>query len=327
MNKKHLHLFIYIAVLGACTACSTTWDEQFADMPFEATVDASLTVATERLEFPDEAATQQIDIAATGYWTATTSAGWLQLGMTHGKGNASLSVTAEANKSTTQSRTATITISNGTASYTVSVSQSTMTEMLKIVDTSTLEHNYLGGSNEVAVESNVAWSVNSNASWLTVSKNEDGTGFKVEVGQNISINAREAVVTVRGVGLNSTVSVIQHGVVSPTLSKVSALNITKHSATCRFSYSSEDLDVTEYGICYSNTAANPDKSNAKTVQQSGNGHSGNPSFDISDLKSKTTYYVRAYIVTPLGLLYGETIEFTTLVSAPEESDNGTPKEN
>ena len=326
MNKKPLYLFIYIAAIGACTACSTSWDEQFADTPFEATVNASLAVGTERLEFPDEAATQHIDIAATGYWTATTSAGWLQLGTTHGKGNASLSVTAEANKSTTQSRNATVTISNGTASYTVSVSQATMTEMLRIVDTSTLVHYYPGGSNEVAVESNVAWSVSSNASWLTVSKNEAGTGFTIVVGQNISINTREATVTVRGVGLSSSLSVFQYGVVPPTLSEVSTLSIAKHSATCRFNYYSEDLDVTEYGICYSNTASPPDKSNAETVQQSGSGHSGNPSFDISDLKSKTTYYVRAYIVTAIGTQYGETTQFTTPASAPNEDDNGTPQD-
>lgn len=326
MNKKYLHIFIFIAALGACTACSSSWEDQFDDTPFEATVDASLTVGTEKLEFTDEASTQNIDIAAKGYWTATTSAGWLQLGMTSGKGNASLSVTTEANKSTTQLRTATITISNGTATYTVSVSQATMTEMLKIVDSTPLAHNYQGGSNEVAVESNVAWSVSSNASWLAVSKNETGTGFRVEVGQNISINTREAVITVRGVGMSSTLSVTQYGVVPPTLSEISTSNIAKHSATCRFTYNSEDLDVTEYGICYSNTATTPDKSNAKTMKLSEGGHSGNPSFDISDLKSKTTYYVRAYIVTVIGTQYGETTQFTTPASAPNEDDNGTPQD-
>ena len=325
MNKKYLHIFIFIAALGACTACSSSWEDQFDDTPFEATVDASLTVGTEKLEFTDEASTQNIDIAAKGYWTATTSANWLKLGMTHGKGNASLGVSVDANMSTTQSRTATISVSNGLVTHSVSVTQEHMTELLQTARNE-LSYGFQGGTDNVGVESNVAWTVSSSASWVTVNRNQEGTGFSVTAQQNISTNARQATITVKGVTLNRTITVSQGAVRVPNVAELVVNGVTKHTANCKMEASSSDLEIIEYGICYSNVASTPTVDNAVVLKQDGGGRNVLHVFNLTDLTSKTTYYVRPYVVTSLGRQYGEIVRFTTPVSAPNEGDNGTPQD-
>ena len=299
MNKKPLYLFIYIAALSACVACSSSWDEQFADTPFEATVGSSLAVGTEKLEFSNEASTQQIDITAVGAWTATASANWLHLGVTHGKGNASLSVSADANKSTTQSRNASITVSNGLVNRTVSVTQEHLTEILQIGQNE-LSFSFQGGSEHIDVESNVDWTVSSNASWLAVSRNQDGNGFSVTAQQNISTNSRQATVTVKGVALSHSIAVSQGGAHVPNVAALNVSGITKHTADCKMEASSSDLDITEYGICYSSSASTPTVDNANVLKQDGGGKSISRVFSLTGLTSKTTYYVRPYVITSLG---------------------------
>lgn len=116
-----------------------------------------------------------------------------------------------------------------------------------------------------------------------------------------------------------------HTIPQPSVSEVSVGDITKHSATLSFAFSSASVDVTEYGVCYSSSSNAPTKNDNALVQQGG-GRGGNPSFEVSGLASKTTYYVRAFVVSVLGTQYGEAIEFTTQISAPNEGDNGTPQD-
>ena len=111
-----------------------------------------------------------------------------------------------------------------------------------------------------------------------------------------------------------------------SVSAVSVADLTKHTAVLGFSFSSSDADITEYGICYSSSNTTPTINNATIMSEQGGGRGGNPSFSVSGLVSKTTYYVRAYVVSMMGTQYGETIQFTTPTSAPNEGDNGTPKD-
>ena len=241
MIKNKIHIFIQIATLAVCSACSTSWDDEYGSRDFEAMVSSSssLTVDKSSLTFNGDASSQQLAIKCEGYWQAASTANWLQLGQTKGKGNATLSVKVSANNLTSQARQATITISNG------------------------LE--------------------------------------------------------------NQVVGVSQDGVPVPTFSNIAISNVTKNSAVCTFSFVSTILNVTEYGICYSSTAANPTTDNADVLQQSGGGKEGTASFTISSLNSKTTYHLRAYVFTSMGTTYSDVLDFTTQTSAPKEDDNGTPE--
>ena len=240
MKTKTLLITLTLTLtLTMLTACSSSWDDKYAGMPFVAMTASSISIDNESLEFPEQASSQSFSFSVAGYWTASTSASWLSLSATQGNGNGTIVVEAEAN-SNTQQRTAVITMSNG-------------------------------------------------------------------------IESRQ-------------VSVTQQGASLPEVSGVSVTDITKHSAQCSFSFSSALLDVTEYGICYNSSGQTPDTRNSTVQRQQGGGKSGNPTFSLNDLKSKTTYQVRAYVVTSMGTLYSETTQFATLVSAPNQGDNQTPQD-
>ena len=338
MSKK-LHLIIYIATAIACIGCSTSWDDQYDDTQFEASVQPSLSLSSESLEFSDEASSQQITITTESFWTASTSASWLSLSKTQGKGSGSVTVSVSANNgagatrasealtraNVTESRHAVVTFTNGNMTAHVNVTQAGMQELLE-VSVSSLAYSYMGGSDNVRVQSNTSWSVSSDASWLAVAKNKEETGFTVSAEQNINTEGRQATIKVVGRGLSHSIYVSQEGIVVPSVTEPNASDVTKHSATCGFSYSSSTVDVTEYGVCYSSTTNIPDVQNATVQKEAGGGRNGSPKFTLSGLQSKTTYYVRAYVVTILGTYYSEVVSFTTPASVPNEDDNGTPNE-
>lgn len=191
--------------------------------------------------------------------------------------------------------------------------------------TAELSYESQGGANEVPVAANVPWTVSSGAAWLTVNRNDAGTSFSVICQPNMSLNERQATLTVSGVGLSHAIAVSQRGVTAPIVGTPSVGAVEKHSANCQFSFTSADLDATACGVCYSPTASEPTTDNA-TLRQDNSGRSGQVAFALTGLDSKTTYHLRAFITTALGTHYSEPVEFTTLASVPNEGDNGTPQE-
>ena len=325
MKMKPLYLFVCMAAACATIGCSG-WDDNYGNVEFKGVANASLEVGQGELSYDEKSSSQPLTIMCQGAWKAVSSASWLTLSATQGWGDATIDVQVEANNNTVQARIATITVTNGIGSRIVNVTQNHLTELLHVVQVE-LVYGFQGGTDNVVVEANASWTVSSSASWLTVVRNQDQNSFTVTTQQNIGTENRQAVITVKGVTLSHSISVFQWGVQRPGVGSLSISGITKHTANCRMEASSADVEISEYGICYSSTASVPNVDNADVMKQGGGGHNVSHVFNLTGLRSKTTYYVRAYIVTPLGLLYGETIEFTTLVSAPEESDNGTPKEN
>lgn len=324
MKKKSIYIFI-ISAAGVFSACSDSWDDKYSMEPFDLVVAPSLAVNQEKMEFPCEESNQTLEIIANGRWTASTSASWLKLSQSHGRGNTSLNISVEAYTNTTQDRSATITISNGITTRQVSVTQLAMIESLQ---TSLGEWtvSYEGGNKVVEVRSNVPWTISSSASWLTFTKDSKGLSFTISVQKYINTTPREAKITIKGVKLIKEVIVSQSGVQAPVIGKLSVSNVSKHEATCNFQASSNDIDIKEYGVCYSNSNKTPSKTNADVKYQQGGGKNVTKSFKLTDLKSKTTYYVCPYVVTDLGTQYGETIQFTTPASVPNEDDNGKPKD-
>ena len=153
---------------------------------------------------------------------------------------------------------------------------------------------------------------------------EGDATIDVQVEANKSTQSRRAPVAFSNGLVTQNVIVTQAGVVLPTLTAISFSNITKHEAVLSFSYSSSELEVTEAGICIS-TSSQPDISSANVQKQRNSGKQASLTFAFKELKSKTTYYARPYVVTDAGVQYGETTQFTTLVSAPNEGDNQTPQ--
>lgn len=324
--EKILYIIIYIAAVTLTAACSDSWDDQYSDTAFEGVIAPSFSVSSDSLVFSDQASSQEITVAAHGRWTAKSNVSWLTVSCDQGGGGTTaVTVTVQANTNTLQARKGTITIGNGINNKTVNVLQSAMAENL-YVTVASLTSSFSGESGTVDVQANVTWTVSSNANWLTVKKNDGGTAFTWTANPNISTQPRQAVITVKGVSLQHAIAVAQTAVRAPTIAALTVSGITKHSADCSLQATSSDIDITEYGIYYSASAQSPGQGNAQTLKADGGGRSVRQVFQLKDLKSKTTYYVRPYVVTSLGRQYGDTTTFTTPVSAPNEDDNGTPND-
>jgi len=102
-----------------------------------------------------------------------------------------------------------------------------------------------------------------------------------------------------------------------TTSEIS--NITQTTAQGGGIVSTESMDITERGICWS-TNHNPTTSNSHA--HNGNGE-GSYTVNMTGLNANTTYFVRAYAKNSLGTTYGEEVSFTTLkmVSLPTITTN------
>lgn len=104
----------------------------------------------------------------------------------------------------------------------------------------------------------------------------------------------------------------------PVVNTLSVLNITTTSITVEAEALKSEEKLTQLGVLFSDISEEPTISEGKLVETKK--VSGKFTVDISDLKSNTTYWVRAYAKNIAGESYGETIEVTTK-KAPNVTTN------
>jgi len=92
-----------------------------------------------------------------------------------------------------------------------------------------------------------------------------------------------------------------------SVNTLSVSKITPTSAQIEGSVTDSYPPVTERGFCYS-TSSFPTINNLHVSTGSG---SGGYSATLSDLAGSTTYYVRAYAINEIGIVYGDEIQFET----------------
>ena len=98
----------------------------------------------------------------------------------------------------------------------------------------------------------------------------------------------------------------------PNLSTKTPSNVTLSSAVLGGVISNpNNITINEKGICYSKTT-NPFIENSQTLVSI---DSNNYSITLNNLDSNTTYYVKAYLKTNTGIVYGSQINFVTSASA------------
>jgi uncharacterized protein (TIGR02145 family) len=108
------------------------------------------------------------------------------------------------------------------------------------------------------------------------------------------------------------------GIVLPTISTDTIINITGGSATCNATISNNGgMEVTERGICWA-THSKPTTNDEITNNGTG---TGSYSGDLTNLQPATAYYVRAYATTSVGTAYGEELSFSSEVILPEVTLN------
>ena len=284
---------------------------------------SEINVSETFLSVSGEDQTKNISITCNSYWTVSSSSTWLTAKTANGKGNSSLTILISANPSTTQSRTSAIVISDGIKKISVNVEQQPTKERLALSET-LLDFAYESGSADVDVDSNIGWTATSSASWCTVSTTTSKLTVRAQA--NNSYSPRSATVSVTGTNssLSQQITVNQSAAKEPTMGVLSVSDITKTSATCKFTYNSPDIYVQSCGLCYSSTAKEPTTNNTY-VSINVSSHSGTPTLGLTGLTHNTTYYIRPYVTTSIGTTYGSVVLFTTeKINSPEEDDNPLP---
>lgn len=272
-------------------------------------------------------ATLKISASQNCDWTVTWSESWIHSIMpSKGRGTQIATITVTANPSSTESRKAFIKVANadGSIERKVTIVQSpngTLTDFR--LSTSELSANAPSGTVQFNIIGNAEWTIASNKSWATPStmSGSGSVSISVSLADNTSEESREAIITVASNDKTETVTIKQGAATKPTVTALKANYDGKTSAVVSFSYSSM-FPVTEYGVCY-NTTGQPTINDAHH-SETGNATQGSPTVSLTGLSYSTTYYVRAYAKSAVGITYSESASFTTANNWPGGDDNVTP---
>ena len=178
---------------------------------------ATLTLsATSRTFTADAANSKELGVTANVSWTAKSSASWLVVKTTSGKGNGKIVYNVAANTASA-SRTAKITVTGGGKTATFTATQSGKsggtTTTLTLSSTSRTFTADAANNKELGVTANVSWTAKSSVSWLVV-KTASGSG-NGKIVYNVAANAgsasRTGKITVTGGGKTGTFTVTQSG--------------------------------------------------------------------------------------------------------------------
>ncbi len=172
----------------------------------------SIDVPNHTLQFDDAAGTKTVNITANVAWTITCDADWLSVTPASGNGNASLSVTVQANDSFI-ARNAIVFIQSIIGTVRLYVVQSGHEAIIQL-GMDELHVPLIGGQYTVNVTANQLWKVTS-SEWISCSPPEgSGNGsIVITVTPCTLTNERIGQVTVSGVyGGSATVRVVQSSV-------------------------------------------------------------------------------------------------------------------
>ena len=185
-------LVMFAIPLLVLSACGETTKEEIADV---------LLISQDNVAFPKEGGTATISVACPSQWHSIVSDGtWITA--TDGEGKVTITVTANE---TGDSRKTSVTLESATDRKEIKVSQSWSGAVLtlKVNGPENVELDSEGEDFMFSVETNDAWDVKSDASWLTIDKN----GNLVNVRAAINDGAhRDATVTVTASAAGNTQS-------------------------------------------------------------------------------------------------------------------------
>ena len=273
--------------------------------------------------FPAAGGKGQVSIRSNTNWTVSVTGNFFTVTPEKGSENAALTVECQPNDSE-QERTGYIDVvgSNGTSTR-ITVSQEGVSYTL-VLSPDNVTVNAVGAVVKITLDGDAPWTATSNQEWATLDK-ISGTGagdIYVTIPENIQTATRQATITVSTSKKSLQCAILQLAGSAPQVSYPTVTNVGKYGATVSGTFSS-DFEVTEYGVCYSETNEKTtieDPHVSKTVSTT----SGEFSFDLTGLKSLTKYYVTIYARNKVGIRYSSYTSFTTTGGVPGEDDNTTP---
>jgi hypothetical protein len=160
-----------------------------------------LSVDKETITVEAAAATQTIEVTASGAWSATTDASWVTISPTNGSGDGTISVQIAENPELI-SRIATITVSSaGVKAQTVTVSQAADVAFMEVSHDLPDPVPAEGGTYTLTVTSNVNWTAETlQTEWCTIEpvKGEDNGEITVTIAENATVRVRSASIIIKG---------------------------------------------------------------------------------------------------------------------------------
>ena len=283
----------------------------------------SLDLSMSTMTFTNAAGSQDVTITSNTHWTISGSASWLTLNKTEGDNNASVKITVEANTAKSEREVVLTFSGSGGISKQLTVKQQGDTSTDFRLSTTELSANAVAGTVQFNIIGDAQWTLSSDKNWATpnTAYGEGNANITVSLTDNTSEGTREAVITVSSNTKTEKVTIRQSAGSKPTVSAINVNYDNKNSAVVSFSYSSM-FPVTEYGVCY-NTTGQPTINDAHQ-SETGSTTQGSPSISLTGLAYSTTYYVRAYAKSAVGIVYSESKSFTTANDWPGSDDNVTP---
>lgn len=205
--RNILYGFVAIMTIFACTPTT------------EPVVKPVLEVSTSKMTFNSFGGERPLTITTNNAWTVAADVDWITFDSENGDASAEpqqVMVYVDENKAVnTDPRTGKITVTSGGLTHEVEVSQSATEFVAELsVSLETLSAVAAGEALTFNVTSNVAWTVSSEAEWLTFSPasgeaSVDAATVTVTVAANDVEQARTATITVAGEGVEETISLTQ----------------------------------------------------------------------------------------------------------------------
>jgi len=155
-----------------------------------------------------------VNVTSNVSWTVTCPASWITCSPESGNNDGSFTVTANAANTGLDDRNATLTVSGGGITRNIGIGQSGSGPVLEVSATAITLDAAAGSNQSILVVSNLDWTVNETADWLSVAPGS-GTGdatltLTADLANNL-IDDRSTVVSLTGGGLTRNITVTQSG--------------------------------------------------------------------------------------------------------------------
>ncbi len=169
----------------------------------------TLTVQPPNRMVEDAAGSTTFNVTSNVTWMVSDDAEWLTVTTEFGINNMTLTATYDENTTTSQ-RVGTITVTGGGITRTVTVTQAAVPFTLTVTP-SNRDVPHTAGNTTFTVTSNTSWTVNDDATWLTVSPTSGNNNqtLTATFTENTTTSQRIGTITVTGGGITRTVTVTQ----------------------------------------------------------------------------------------------------------------------
>lgn len=267
---------------------------------------------------------EKFSIRTNTNWTLNLTGSFFTATPMSGSGNATITVVCQPQDSEDQ-RIGSLDITGQSEIFRIPIAQLGVNRTLTL-SPENVTVDAVANVVTISLNGDASWTASSNAEWATITQ-LSGTGsggVLINIAENATTTERIAQITFTTSKKSIACQITQRAGSAPRFTTTVPIvtDVSKYSAKVSASYTS-DFEVTDYGVCYSETNSKPTISDTY-ISRVGSAKSGEFSIELEGLKSLTTYYVTVFARNKVGLFYSGVTTFTTTGGVPGNNDNPTP---